>query len=275
MAYETEAIARLLRDDDPETVRLVKAQLIQSGADSIEKLRLLTESSDRCVASHARDVLLELEVQDAENDFLLHCHFCGEQFDLEQSIWLLSRALLPGVETAPLEQKITQWGRQFLMRVSRCISDRERVLELTRFMAGELGFRGNTQDYYSARNSLLPCVVESRMGIPILLTLLYRMIAGRAGMVVEGINLPGHFIARHGEVLFDPFHRGKILSLSDCREILNRQQLPFKGAFLIPATDRQILLRVLANLLYVYDLKNECHQHKRVHAWIQALSKDR
>ena len=40
-----------------------------------------------------------------------------------------------------------------------------------------------------------------------------------------GINLPGHFIARHGEVLFDPFHKGRILAKADCEEILARQNL--------------------------------------------------
>ncbi len=58
------------------------------------------------------------------------------------------------------------------------------------------------------------------MGIPITLTILYRMVGARAGMKVEGINLPGHFIARHGEVYFDPFHRGRILTKADCEEIL-------------------------------------------------------
>ena len=79
---------------------------------------------------------------------------------------------------------------------------------LADFMADELCFRGNTDDYYSERNSLLPHVIETRMGIPITLAILYRMVAGRAGMKVDGINLPGHFIARHGEVLFDPFTKG-------------------------------------------------------------------
>ena len=136
-------------------------------------------------------------------------------------------------------------------------------------------FRGNTDDYYSERNSLLPHVIETRMGIPFSLSILYRMVAGRAGMKVDGINLPGHFIARHGEVVFDPFHKGRILAKADCEEILSRQNLKLRAWHLEPATPRQILLRVLANLLYVYDLRKDLDKHARVNMWIKALSRGR
>ncbi len=103
---------------------------------------------------------------------------------------MLARALLPGIDFTPLEAKVNSWGRQFLIKSSGAISGRERVLLLANYMSSELGFRGNTDDYYNERNCLLPCVIESRTGIPITLTLLYMMVAARAGMCVEGINLP-------------------------------------------------------------------------------------
>ena len=112
------------------------------------------------------------------------------------------------------------------------------------------------------------------MGIPITLTLLYSLVAGRAGLKIEGLNLPGHFIARHGDVLFDPFHKGRILTKGDCEEILTRQNLKLRACHLDAASPRQILLRVLANLLYVYDLRQDADQHARVKTWVKALSRD-
>ena len=44
----------------------------------------------------------------------------------------------------------------------------------------DLGFHGNTEDYYDAKNSLLPDVLERRRGIPITLSILYCEIARRA-----------------------------------------------------------------------------------------------
>jgi regulator of sirC expression with transglutaminase-like and TPR domain len=115
-------------------------------------------------------------------------------------------------------------------------------------------------------------VIETRTGIPITLTLLYMMVAARAGMCVEGINLPGHFIARHGDLYFDPFHRGRILTTADCTAILAKQHLTLQKCHLADATARQILIRVLANLLYVYDLKRKRELHHKVNGWIRALT---
>lgn len=275
MFAQRDAIAKLLRDDDPETVRMVKEQLILGGEECMSNLRDLALMDDDQVSRHARDVMAEIASRNADDDFLLLCHFFNDDNDLERACWMLAQTLVPSFDAEALETKVNQWGRQFLVKISGIVSNRQRVQALAEFMAGELCFRGNTDDYYCERNSLLPCVIETRMGIPITLAILYRMVGARAGMRVDGINLPGHFVARHGEVLFDPFHRGRILTKADCEDILARQNLKLRGSHLEPATPRQILVRVLANLLYVYDLQKDTSKHKRVDAWIKALSRNR
>ena len=275
MFAQREAIMKLLRDDDPETVRMVKEQLAMGGEEYIPNLRDLARMDDDQVSRHALDVMAEIASRNADDEFLLLCHFFCNDNDLERACWMLAQTLFPSVDVEAFETKVNQWGRQFLVKISGIVSNRQRVQALADFMAGELCFRGNTDDYYCERNSLLPCVIETRMGIPITLAILYRMVAARAGMRVDGINLPGHFIARHGEVLFDPFHRGRILTRADCEEILTRQNLKLRGSHLEAATPRQILVRVLANLLYVYDLQKDTSKHQRVDTWIKALSRDR
>jgi regulator of sirC expression with transglutaminase-like and TPR domain len=146
------------------------------------------------------------------------------------------------------------------------------VLLLTEFLSDELGFRGNSSCYYCEENSLLPHVVSSRVGIPISLALVYMMVGSRAGMRIEGINLPGHFIARHSGVFFDPFHAGRILTMPDVKQLLVRQNIEFKESHLNPASPRQFLLRMLANLLYVYDLDEEDEKRDRVKGWVDTIS---
>lgn len=272
MIGQQEAIVRLLQDNDPETVRLVKEQLAAAGDDALGALNSLVQFEDEQVSRHAREVLDLIADREAEDEFTLLCHLFGDHHDLERANWMLARALSPGVDFQPLETKVNAWGRQFLLKSSGAVSSRERVLLLANFMAGELGFRGNTEDYYSERNCLLPWVIETRMGIPITLTLLYMMVAARAGMCIEGINLPGHFIARHGDLFFDPFHRGRILTKADCVAIMAKQNLNLQKSHLADATARQILVRVLANLLYVFDLRHDAENHARVNAWIRALT---
>lgn len=271
MPVQLDAVTRLLRDDDPETVRLVKEQLLLRAEENPEDLAALADIRDGKAQRHIRDILSHVRQQEAEGDFDLFCRFFDDGGDIETALWLLAQVFCPAVEIAPYRTKLDQWGRQFAMRISGAISSRERVLALSDFMADTLCFRGNTDNYYCERNSLLPCVMDSRMGIPISLTLLYRMVALRAGMIVNGINLPGHFIARHEDIYFDPFHKGRILSREDCQFILLRQNLRLTDAHLLPAAPRQILMRVLANLLYVYDLEGNCGRHALTRTWLAAL----
>jgi regulator of sirC expression with transglutaminase-like and TPR domain len=118
---------------------------------------------------------------------------------------------------------------------------------------------------------LLPCVIDSRVGIPISLSVLYIAVARRAAVMVEGINLPGHFVVRLGSVLFDPFHEGRMLTPRDCAEILARQSLTLESAHLQTASPRLVLMRMLANLLYIFEGEDDNELHQQMAAWIRLL----
>ncbi len=273
MYEQHEAIVRLLRDNDPPTVTLLKTQLVEGGPDSIAHLRALAAVDDATVSAHAHDILAEIESRQVLDDFTLLCHLFPDDGDIEAASWLLARIFLPGVDGTHYQRKLEVWGRQLTRLTASAVSTRERVAILTNYMANDLGFRGNSEQYYDFHNSLLPSLVDSRLGIPISLAILYMAVAARAGMKVEGINLPGHFIVRHGDILFDPFHRGKILTQSDCEMILRKQKLVFQPAYLEPASGRMILIRVLANLLYIYQDNGDEEQRERISDWLKALER--
>lgn len=272
MVPNTNALIKLLGEGDADTVRLVKDQLLTMAEDDPGCLDELFHSDNEAASNHAKDVLNEIEDRNASRDFDLLCHLCGETFSIEQAAWMLARAVEPDPCIGRYEKQVDAWGREFLSLIATVSSSYERVELLTAFLSHELGFRGNATCYYCEENSLLPHVISSRVGIPISLTLVYMMVASRAGMRVEGINLPGHFIARHSGVYFDPFHGGKILSLSDVKNLLERQNIEFKESHLNPASPRQFLLRMLANLLYVYDLDGMQEKHDRIKSWMDAIS---
>lgn len=272
MAPNTQALIRLLRDDDPETVRLVKQQLFSMAEDNPRCLDSLSHADDEQVSRHARDIINDIQGQNAARDFDLLCHLGGENFSIEQAAWTLARAVEPQRCTSSFEDQVNDWGREFLSRIPSASNSEERVRLLTSFLSEELGFRGNSSCYYCEENSLLPHVISSRVGIPISLALVYMMVGSRAGLRIEGINLPGHFIARHSGVFFDPFHAGRILDMPDVKQLLARQNIDFKESHLNPATPRQFLLRMLANLLYVYDLDEEDEKRDRVKGWMDTIS---
>ncbi len=271
MHPQKNALVRLLSDDDEQTVRLVKEQLTHDGVEHMDDLRDLAACDNPVAALHARDVLHEVMHSESLDRFELLCATFSDHSDLEEACWLLAAAMLRGFEPAAYRQRLATWGAELARRLRRSTTERHKVSIMADLLAGELIFVGNTEDYYNDRNSLLPCVLDSRKGIPISLTLVYMLVGHHAGMPVEGINLPGHFLARHGEVFFDPFHHGRILTRRDCEEILRRQNQRLEDWHLAPASPRQMLARILANLLYVYHRKGNDAQYARLKHWSHLL----
>jgi regulator of sirC expression with transglutaminase-like and TPR domain len=146
----------------------------------------------------------------------------------------------------------------------RVHDDNPRALlaHLHQHLFDELGFRGNKRNYYDPRNSFLPWVIRSRRGIPITLSLVYKLVAGRLGLSVDGLNTPGHFLAQvqvADEVLIiDPFQGGTMLSEEEAQSLVYQfssgDGLPLE-TLLRPATHREWVARILANLLHMFSIQ--------------------
>jgi len=118
----------------------------------------------------------------------------------------------------------------------------------------EGGLRGDREGYHDPANSHLSRVLERGLGLPILLSCVWMLVGRRAGLRVEGIGLPGHFIARVGRQLVDPFREGAAIDDEDCRGIVARYvgDRPWDPRWLAPASVRAIVERVLRNLFHFY-----------------------
>jgi regulator of sirC expression with transglutaminase-like and TPR domain len=134
-----------------------------------------------------------------------------------------------------------------------------RVAGLCRCLFHELGFHGNTQDYYDPRNSYLNDVLERRTGIPITLSVIVMAVGARVGLDIQGVGLPAHFVVKavegNQEVLFDPFHSGRRITPACC-ELLVQEATgrPFEAtpANLAGVPLAMLLQRLLNNLKIIY-----------------------
>ena len=119
----------------------------------------------------------------------------------------------------------------------------------------EEGFAGNVDDFYNVTNSYLPVVLSTRRGIPISLTLLYKLIAERLGLPVQGVNAPGHFLARvvsrSETMLIDPFYGGRMMTDDEAFDRIRQvtgQPVPADKRLLKPASHLGWLTRMLTNI---------------------------
>ena len=173
----------------------------------------------------------------------------------------------PTVELAQSEAIITSLAETVRHRI-HSQSIQAKLAHLHDVLFDVVGFRGNVEDYYNPANSYIPDVLQSHLGLPITLTLVYKCVAERIDLVVRGINAPGHFLAAIDArdaanprsattrwMYVDPFYRGQLLHEQD---VLNRiaettgREPPRSIRQLNDATGRQWLSRMLVNLQAVF-----------------------
>jgi regulator of sirC expression with transglutaminase-like and TPR domain len=146
-----------------------------------------------------------------------------------------------------------------------------RVRGLCRYLFHDQGFRGNLKNYYDARNSYLNEVLDRRTGIPITLVVVAMAVGGRAGLPIAGVGLPGHFVAKAyeggREVLFDPFHGGRLLTPDDCERLVEQSagiSFTANRRSLRAVPPGLIVQRLLSNLKGIYLASEDLERATRV-----------
>jgi regulator of sirC expression with transglutaminase-like and TPR domain len=191
-----------------------------------------------------------------------------DEHDLPLAAALLGHLEYHRVDPAPALARLARLGEvasAHLERVGPLASAPDQLDVLNTLLFEDEGFTGNVARYEDPRNSFLADVVERRTGIPISLAVVYLDVARRAGLRMEGINFPGHFLVRFHpaapdpgaarDLIVDPFHQGAILSEADCRQLLRKHvgdEAAFDRRLLAPAGKHAILVRMLQNLKRLY-----------------------
>jgi hypothetical protein len=270
MIDQRDALLRLLQDDDPATLTLLKTQLVHRGSVALPEFRALLADAEPPVARHLREVIARIEAGNLEEAFAQLCAGFGPESNLEEAAWRLSALFLPGEEFGRQRALLDQWGAEVARRLEDAETEIDRIETLVEFLGEEANLRGNEEDYYNISNSLLSEVIDTRLGIPITLSLIYVLVGQRAGIPISGVGLPGHFLVRHGQNFFDPFYGGKRVGLDECRARLHEQQIALSPVHLRPVSAPQFLLRMLNNICVISE-KSDPALAEKVTGWMDLL----
>ena len=189
------------------------------------------------------------------------------RIDLARACLMIAQDAYPRLDVERYLGEIERMALRLRAHVPQDEGAEERVVALNQFLFEDMGYWGNTEDYYDPRNSYLNEVIDRKTGIPLTLSILYMEIGRRIGLPLQGVSFPGHFLVRlrlrGGMLVLDPFSGGAPQSESELRQRLQRvipeglsdnvpvAELPL-DQFLEPASNRQILARMLRNLKGIY-----------------------
>jgi regulator of sirC expression with transglutaminase-like and TPR domain len=198
----------------------------------------------------------------------------GEAADVARGALVIARIGHPALAPEPVLAALDDLGREVRARLRSEQPLAERADVLARYLFEERGFRGNRDDYYDPRNSFLNDVLERRIGIPITLGLVMMEVGSRAGLALEGVGFPGHFLVRvvgtPEPVLLDPFFGGRRIGYDELKDRLRAfyqaSGAPSGGNLqralpqALQATGPLgILTRMLGNLLAIYREREAHH----------------
>ena len=247
---------KLLADDDPHVLQLLKENFAQMGSDGVAFLEAVTDDIHPGVRQSAKHILRDVRERHAWAAFDRFCVECADHSDLESSCWLLARTRYPELDETPYASRLDEMAVEIKRRLTGRETPRSTIEVCNHYLFRTLGFRGNHQDYYDADNSYLNRVLDRRLGIPISLSVLYLSLGRRLSLPLLGINLPGHFLLKWhsttAHFYVDAFNEGQLLRADDCREVCERLGHTFRSAYLAPASPRQILHRMCRNLQSIY-----------------------
>ena len=184
----------------------------------------------------------------------------AEDVPLAEAALAVAAEEYPSLEAGKYVARLDEIARRVRIHAPTPVRAGTILMAVRTVLFEEERFRGNDEDYYDPRNSFLNEVLDRRLGIPITLSLVYMEVARRAGLRLQGVAFPGHFLLKYApaaggpEVFIDAYNGGEVLSSDECvaRFKAASHGRPIEPRHLAAVGPRQILSRLLHNLKRIY-----------------------
>jgi regulator of sirC expression with transglutaminase-like and TPR domain len=182
-----------------------------------------------------------------------------ENIELGRAALTIALTDYPGLDISDYLARIDRLATEVMGRLGPEADIYRSIAALNYVLFRRHGFRGNRDDYFDPKNSFLNEVIERKIGIPITLSVLYMEVARRAGLTLDGVGFPGHFLVKRAgdgeKIVIDPFNNGEIMSREDIDKMLfdlYGGKVVFHSDFLASSAKKDILKRMLTNLKAIY-----------------------
>jgi regulator of sirC expression with transglutaminase-like and TPR domain len=268
------ALFELLLDDSPRVVAAVQSEFASMGRAPLGALRRAALDTDPRRRARARATLLALQREIVLRRLVRRA--ARADASLEGALFLLSRYAIPELDARPYRRALAAMAVEVRARAQRCQDPLEAALQLSGYLAGELGYSGDRDDYHQPDNVLLHRTIERRRGMPLTLCAIYACVAERAGLRSACVPLPGHVMLRlyagNRSVLLDPFDGGRARTRRECEEYLTRNGLAVEPAWFQDARPDLLLQRHTMNLARSYQGRGLEREARELYAAVRNMS---
>lgn len=265
---ELQSLIKLLDDESDFVYENVKERLLYHGDNSINFIKEYADLNDPLTLMRANEIISTINFDQLFEKFT-RLKIKNNKDLLEEAVFLISMYGYPDVNIDNYRMILDKMA----MDIEKRIDDRgyidhttvDTINIINEYLFVERGFYGNSDNYYDPDNSYINKVLDKKIGIPVSISVLYILLAKRLNLPIFGVNLPSHFIIKYQdsteEFFIDPFNKGIVISRDEVIEFLEKLGLDEEEFNHIPylkiAEDKEIIKRVLANLLNVFEKEKD------------------
>lgn len=264
---ELKAMIMLLEDPDEEVFIQIKDRLLSMGHNVIPALEDVWEHTfNSILQQRIEEIIQTIQFTTVQEELKIWAATGGN--DLLAGTMLIARYQYPDLDEITIRKQIDQIKKDVWIELNPNLTAYEKVRVINHILYDVYNFTGNTTNYHAPQNSYINNVVESKRGNPLLLSILYSVIAQGLNMPIYGVNLPEHFILAYvddfhvnrnndeeQEILFyiNPFSRGAVFSKREIDIFLKQLKLEQNRIYYESCSNVEIIKRQLRNLIFAYE----------------------
>ncbi len=260
---KVQALISLLDDPNDLVFNSVEEELLKEDPDVIDELEKAWEVSTNDVFQRrVENIIHYIQLRDVKSQLRKWLNDGAE--DLLYGSFLVAKYQYPELSYDDLNQKIDRLRRDVWLELNDHLTSIEKVRIINHVLFDIHKFIRNNSNFFAPQNSYINEVVDTKKGNPISLSILYSVISQRLGLPVFGVNLPKNFILCYvdensikedDDILFyiNPVNKGAILGRREIDYFLKQQKIISKPEYFTPCSNKEIIKRVLINLIYSYE----------------------
>ena len=267
---ELNALISLLDDPDEKVFEQVSMKFLSLGQEIIPLLEDAWERSfDTLLQNRIENIIHQIQfdiIKDALKDWS-----SPENQNLLEGALLIAQYQYPDIDIIKIKKHIDQIKKDVWLELNENLTALEKVRILNHILFDVHNLSGNTTNYHAPQNSYINNVLESKKGNPLLLAIIYTIIAQSLDIPIYGVNLPEHFILcyanmdrmglptgtmnEESSVLFyiNPFSKGNVFGEKEINAFLKQLKLEQIPGFYEPCSNLEIIKRLLRNLISSYE----------------------
>jgi len=267
---EINALISLLDDPDETVFKQVSMKFLSLGQEIIPVLEDAWEHSfDTLIQNRIENIIHQIQFDLIKDALKEWSH--PEQQNLLEGALLIARYQYPDIDILKVKKQIDQIKQDVWLELNENITALEKVKIINHIIFDVHNFSGNTTNYHAPQNSYINNVLESKKGNPLLLSIIYTIVAQSLDIPIYGVNLPEHFILCYvdlehmgvpsvagnegSNVLFyiNPFSKGTVFGQKEINAFLKQLKLDQIPGFYEPCSNLEIVKRLLRNLISSYE----------------------